>query len=195
MTDGTPELSGLKRDDANYNYKYGYGGSAMLRRILNWVPAALALAMIAGESTATMSSDNTRHWLLPLWVHLFGPISASRWNEVHHLIRKIGHLAGYGVVSVCFFHGWRTSLKVVEGGVRSLWRRASLLAVASTLLIACADEFHQSFLPSRQSSPVDVGIDLCGAILAQLLVLRVMPLIARRRELMAAPPVASLAGQ
>src|SRR5271156_3200097 len=165
----------------------GNGRSAALRKILNWIPAALAVAMIAGESTATMSADNTSHWLLPFWVRLFGPISAARWNEVHHLIRKMGHLAGYGVVSVCFFHGWKTSLRVAEGGIRSLWRRAALLAVASTLLVACGDEYHQSFLSSRTSSPVDVGIDLCGAILAQLLVLAVMPVIVRRWELIAAP--------
>lgn len=164
-----------------------YGGSANLKKILDWVPAALAVAMIAGESTAAMSADNTSHWLLPFWVRLFGPISAARWAEVHHLIRKFGHLAGYGVVSVCFFHGWRTSLRMAAGGIRSLWRRAGLLAVASTLLVACADEYHQSFLPSRTSSPIDVGIDLCGAILAQLLALWLMPLIARWRELMTAP--------
>jgi VanZ family protein len=164
-----------------------YSDRTTWRRILDWVPAALALAMIAGESTATMSADNTSHWLLPLWVHLFGPISASRWAEIHHLIRKMGHLAGYGMVSVCFFHGWRTSLRVAAGGVRSMWRGAALLAVASTLLVACGDEYHQSFLPSRTSSPVDVGIDLAGAILAQLLVLAVMPVIVRRWELIAAP--------
>ncbi len=164
-----------------------YGRSEALRKILNWVPAALAVMMIAGESTATMSADNTSHWLLPLWVRLFGPISDYRWQVIHHLIRKMGHLGGYGVVSLCFFHGWRTSLRVAAGGVRSLWRRAGLLAVASTLLVACADEYHQSFLPSRTSSPVDVGIDLCGAILAQLLVLAVMPVVARRREEMPSP--------
>jgi len=173
----------------------GYGRSAAMRKILNWVPAALALAMIAGESTATMSADNTSRWLLPLWVHLFGPISSSRWQVIHHLIRKMGHLGGYGVVSVCFFHGWRTSLRVAKGGAWLLWRRAAVLAVASTLLVACADEFHQSFLPNRTSSPVDVGIDLLGAVLAQLMVLAVMPLIAGRRELTEAPRATTFAGR
>ncbi len=156
------------------------GGESSLRKILHWIPAALAVAMIAGESTATMSADNTSRWLLPFWVHLFGPISDARWAEVHHLMRKTGHMLGYGAVSVCFFHGWRTSLSVVDGMLRALWRRASLLALVSTLVIASADEFHQSFLPSRTSSPIDVGIDMCGAILAQLLIQAVMPLISRR---------------
>jgi VanZ family protein len=166
------------------HFSMSYGGRTRLATILNWVPAALAVAMIAGESTATMSAENTSRWLLPFWVHLFGPISASRWAELHHILRKTGHLVGYGVVSVCFFHGWRTSLSVA-GGIRSLWRRSAIFAVVATLLVACGDEFHQSFVPGRTSSPVDVGIDLCGAILAQLLVLAVMPVMARRRELVA----------
>jgi VanZ family protein len=157
------------------------------RRILDWIPAALAVLMIAGESTATMSGENTSRWLLPWWVHFFGPINAQRWAEIHHLIRKFGHLIGYGVVSVCFFHGWRTSLRVTEGQLQRMWRKAALLALASTLIVASADEFHQSFLPGRTSSPVDVGIDMCGALLAQLLILTVMPRITRRKKLVAVP--------
>jgi VanZ family protein len=157
-----------------------------LRRILDWLPAALAVLVIAGESTATMSSENTSRWLLPWWVHLFGPINAQQWAEIHHLIRKLGHLIGYGVVSACFFHGWRASLlRAPEGQLRRMWRKAALLALASTLIVASADEFHQSFLSGRTSSPVDVGIDMCGALLAQLLILTVMPRIIRREKLVA----------
>ena len=155
-------------------------GSLRLRRVLNWLPAILAVVMIACESTATMSASNTSRWLLPIWVHLFGPISAESWNEVHHLIRKTGHFMGYGLVSICFFHGWRSTFTVIRGQVWPLWRRSAFLAIACTLLIALADEFHQSFLPGRTSSPIDVGIDLCGAITAQLVVLTIMPLLARK---------------
>ncbi len=149
-------------------------GSSKLKRVLhgvlNWVPAALAVAMIAGESTATMSADNTSRWLFPVWLHIFGPISAARWAEVHHLIRKTGHFIGYGLVDLAFFHGWRTSLEA-EGGMRRLWYRAAVLALMFTLLVSSADEYHQTFLPGRTGTPVDVGLDLCGAIAAQLLVL------------------------
>ena len=31
--------------------------------------------MIAAESTASMSAENTSQWLYPLWVRLFGPIT------------------------------------------------------------------------------------------------------------------------
>jgi VanZ family protein len=63
-----------------------------------------------------------------------------------------------------------------------LWRRASVLAVLSTLVVASLDEYHQSFLPSRTSSPIDVGIDVCGAIAFQLVLLLIIQWYARRRR-------------
>jgi VanZ family protein len=142
-----------------------------LRPILDWVPAVLSVVMIVLESTATMSADNTSQWLYPLWVKLFGSISPEHWAEVHHLIRKTGHFVGYGTVSLAFFYSWRQTFHrmVIRGW--SLLRRASLSAVLCTLVVASLDEIHQSFLPSRTASPIDVGIDLCGAITAQLLLL------------------------
>jgi VanZ family protein len=142
--------------------------------------------MIAIESTAAMSANNTSLWLYPLWLKLFGPISSARWTEVHHLIRKTGHFVGYGVVSLAFFYSWRQTLHRMAVKHWTLWRRASVLAVLSTLLIASLDEYHQSFLPSRTSSPVDVGIDVCGAIAFQLILLLVISLFSRRSDFRAA---------
>jgi VanZ family protein len=152
-----------------------------LRNVLNWLPAALAVAMIAFESTATMSASNTSRWLLPIWEHLFGPITPERWAVIHHYIRKTGHFTGYGVVSLCFFHGWRTTLRITNG-VRALWVRSSIFAVGCTILVASADEYHQTFVPGRTGRVFDVGIDTCGAITAQLLILALMPLLIRRAK-------------
>jgi VanZ family protein len=152
----------------------------VLHRVLDWLPAALSVLMIALESTATLSSDNTSHWLFPLWVRLFGPISPAYWNEVHHLIRKTGHFVGYGLVSLSFFYSWRQTLHRMAVQHWTLWRRASVLAVLCTLLIASLDEYHQSFIPSRTSSMFDVGIDLCGAIVFQLILLVIIQWFSRR---------------
>jgi VanZ family protein len=162
------------------------GRHPILQRILDWLPAALSVLMIVLESTATMSASNTSQWLYPFWVKLFGPVSSAHWNEVHHLIRKTGHFVGYGIVSLAFFYSWRQTLHRMAVKHWTLWRRASVLAVVCTLLIASLDEFHQSFLPSRTASPVDVGIDLCGAIAAQLILLLIISWFSRRPDLSAA---------
>jgi VanZ family protein len=149
----------------------GFSRSSRLSCAMDWLPAALSVAVIVAESTATMSAENTSRWLYPLWARLFGPISTAHWAEVHHLIRKTGHFVGYGGVSVAFLYGWLRTLHRRRGSYRPIWLRAAFLAVSCTLLIAILDEYHQSFLPSRTSSPIDVCIDLCGAIAAQLLLL------------------------
>jgi VanZ family protein len=161
----------------------GISISGKPKLILNWVPAMFAVAMIAGESTPTMSSANTSRWLLPIWVHLFGTVTAERWELIHHIIRKTGHFVGYGFVSLCFFYGWRNTLSTVRRSLTAVRRKSALLAVVCTLLVASADEYHQSFLPSRTASPYDVGLDLCGAIVMQLVLLSLLRILARSREM------------
>jgi VanZ family protein len=152
----------------------------VLNTVLDWVPAGLSVLMIALESTATMSSANTSRWLYLLWVRLFGTASPGTLEQIHHLIRKMGHFVGYGLVNLAFFYSWRQTLHRMAVKHWNLWRRASVLAVLCTLVIASLDEYHQSFLPSRTSSPIDVGIDLCGAIAFQLVLLLIIQLFAPR---------------
>lgn len=161
------------------------GARRILRWLLNWAPAALAVAMIVGESTAAMSASDTSRWLLPIWVRLFGPITAAHWAVVHFFLRKSGHFIGYGLVSLAFFHGWRSSLSA-HGDPRRLWRRASAWALLCTLILAAADEYHQSFLPSRGGAFHDVVLDLCGGIAAQLLLRALAPRLFRHPGLRAA---------
>lgn len=155
-------------------------GRSSVRSLGHWLPAALAVLMIAVESTAMMSADNTSRWLYPLWLHLFGPISPDRWALVHHYIRKTGHFTGYGLVSLCFFYGWRKTLHLTSSGAAALWMRSALLAVCCAFLVASADEYHQTFLPSRTARVSDVAIDTSGAVAAQLAALWLMPLLVRR---------------
>jgi VanZ family protein len=153
----------------------------VVHRILDWMPAAFSVLMIALESTTTMSAENTSRFLYPLWVHLFGTPTPAHWEQIHHLIRKIGHFVGYGLVSLAFFYSWRQTLHRMAVKQWTLWRRASVLAVLCTLVVASLDEYHQSFLASRTSSPIDVGIDVCGAIAFQLVLLLTIQFFARRR--------------
>jgi VanZ family protein len=150
------------------------------RLILHWIPALIGIAVILVESTATMSAENTSRWLLPLWIKLFGPISPERWEVVHHYIRKTGHFTGYGMVSLGFFDSWRVTMERRWTGWQVRFRYAAGLAVLSTLLLASWDEWHQSLLPNRTSSVRDVGIDFCGAIAAQLVLLAIVGVWRRR---------------
>jgi VanZ family protein len=76
------------------------------------------------------------------------------------LVKKGGHALGYALLALAILH-WR----------RPLWdeRRPPLkdllLAWALTVLYAASDEFHQSFVPGRMASLLDVLIDAIGALL------------------------------
>jgi VanZ family protein len=44
-----------------------------------------------------------------------------------------------------------------------------LLAWLAAAIFAVTDEFHQSFVPSRTASPIDVMIDICGAMIGLII--------------------------
>jgi VanZ family protein len=129
-----------------------------------WAPVAIAVAVICFESTGTFSSQNTSSWMRPIFERWFGAFQDDTWAAFHHALRKTGHFVGYGTVGFTFLRAWLHTLGL--RGVASLrtWRiEASVLAIFSTAIVASGDEFHQTFLPGRTGSPVDVLLDSAGA--------------------------------
>jgi len=136
-----------------------------------WTPVVIAVAMICCESTSALSSQNTSSILRPILEHWFGPIRDSSWDLYHHYLRKSGHFVGYGLVAFTFLRAWLHTLdRRAPGSLRSWRLKSTLLAILSTAFIASCDEFHQSFLPDRTGSPLDVLLDTAGACALCLLV-------------------------
>ena len=123
-----------------------------------WWPVALSIAVIAMESTAYFGADRTTGPLRSIFQAFFGPIDNARWDIVHHYIRKSGHFLGYGLVGLAWLRAWRMTLP----GFRFTANAA--LALLGTASLASWDEWHQSFLPNRTSSPRDVLLDCSGAL-------------------------------
>ena len=90
----------------------------------------------------------------------------EKFNFWHHILRKTGHVLGYGILSVLLFRAWKVTLP--ENGLRWSWRW-TYLAFFCTALVATLDEWHQSYLPSRTGTYRDVILDSAAAIAAQLL--------------------------
>ena len=136
-----------------------------------WAPVIIAIAVICIESTGTFSAENTSSWLRPIVEHIFGAISDTAWDAYHHYLRKTGHFVGYGTVAFTFLRAWLHTLG--RRGASSLlsWRlESTVLTILSTATVASCDEFHQSFLPSRTGTPIDVLLDTSGACVLCLLV-------------------------
>jgi VanZ family protein len=129
-----------------------------------WAPVLIALAVIAAESTDTFSTEHTSSWLRPLIERWFGVFTDARWDLVHHYIRKSGHFIGYGAVSLTFLRAWLHTLARRGRTALLPWRlESTILAILSTAVVASCDEFHQTFIPSRTGTPVDVLLDTLGA--------------------------------
>lgn len=152
-----------------------------------WLPTLLWLGVIAYESFR-LSSAVTGSWLLQILHLLHVQISSRTFSELHHFLRKAGHLTGYGLLCVLLFRSWfhtllesdRTTLQTAsEGGldlprnsgVAGLRRRCAVLALSMTLVVAILDEWHQSFDLSRTGTPWDVALDLTGGVCFLLIAL------------------------
>jgi VanZ family protein len=124
-----------------------------------WLPVLIGIGLIASESTASMGADHTSGPLRLLFQALFGHVTDVRWEEIHFLIRKCGHFVGYGLLGLVWLRAWRMTAP------RLRFVSCAGLALLCTGMVACCDEWHQSFLPNRGASASDVLLD-CGGVLA-----------------------------
>jgi VanZ family protein len=132
---------------------------SLTRTFVYWFPALLWLAVIALESFRLSSAvTGTFLWELLRWLHIH--MSPRTFARFHHLLRKGGHVAGYGILCLLLFRAWFHTLSM-----RGMKVRCAALALSMTFLTAVLDEYHQSFDPSRTASVRDVGLDVTGGIL------------------------------
>ncbi len=129
-----------------------------------WLPVLLGILIIMVESTEWLGSDRTTGPLRIFYQNIFGQVGDVQWDAIHHYIRKSGHFLGYGFIGLAWLRAWWMTLP------NSRFMPDAMLALLGTALIASLDEFHQSFLPNRTSTPWDVLIDCSGAITLQLMV-------------------------
>ncbi|MCR5456550.1 MAG: VanZ family protein [Clostridiales bacterium] len=95
-------------------------------------------------------------------------------DTVSLIIRKGGHFSEYFVLSVfvtLFMYTIRLNRVALSG-----------ISLAFCSLYAVTDEFHQSFVSDRFASPVDVGIDSSGALLATAIILIIFAIAQKKRD-------------
>jgi len=128
------------------------------------LPAIVWTAFIFLASSDAFSAPHTGSILQSIAVFVLGhPLSDTTYELAHLTIRKLAHLTEYGILGYLWFRAVRRE----EPGWTMRW---SVTAVLIAIAVAAADETHQAFVPSRTASPLDVLIDTCGAVLAQLAV-------------------------
>lgn len=74
------------------------------------------------------------------------------------VLRKIAHAGEFGILAILIARGL---------GVNN--KKTYLKAAFAAILYAVSDEIHQSFVPGRVASPIDISIDSFGAILGLII--------------------------
>ena len=129
-----------------------------------------------GEESTDKHTDSLpinsllRYWLPPvLWMGLIFIVSAQP-TLPHHpddlfdtILKKVAHMMEYGTLA---FLLWRA----LSRGRGALSRSALVTAFVVSVLYAASDEYHQTFVPGRNGTPVDVGVDALGSLVALLVV-------------------------
>jgi VanZ family protein len=85
-------------------------------------------------------------------VLLFGAERIGEINQVPNWLHKVEHFFYYGIMAVLVAHGV---------GRRFLW-----IAIAAAPLVGALDEWHQLYVPGRNSSVYDWMVDAAGTIAA-----------------------------
>lgn len=144
--------------------------------IARWLPVALWAVVISVLSSDSFSGEHTASLLRPVFEVLLPGAAPATIEAAHAVTRKLAHVTEYAVLAVLVF-------RALERPGRTA-TTVALAALAFCALYASFDELHQSFVPSRGPSPVDVALDTFGAALglAVRLVTRPRRISAGRRS-------------
>jgi VanZ family protein len=127
------------------------------------------MGVIFGMSTKAGAPNNTSRIIGPIVRWLVPGISDEALGRVVLGVRKTAHVTEYALLAALC---WRARRQPVRGDLRP-WRRTdAAFALAMAAVFAASDEWHQSFVPSRQGSGWDVLLDSCGAVLGLLVLWR-----------------------
>ncbi len=130
-----------------------------MHTLRRWLPATLMMTVIFAFSSIPSKE-----------------LPSFDWADL--LVKKGGHMLGYGLLALTYAWGLagmnREGREEHEGKGRKnvvcqmpfVAGKSLLLAWFLAVLYAVSDEVHQSFVPGRHASAVDVGIDALGAALA-----------------------------
>src|SRR6266849_9381696 len=130
-----------------------------------WLPVLVWMLVIFTGSTNAGSAENSSRLIAPVLKWLKPDISEAAVGTIVLAIRKTAHVAEYAILAALL---WRALRSHGRGETRAWsWRQAGLALLLSALY-AASDEFHQSFVKSREASVRDVALDTAGASLGLL---------------------------
>ncbi|GHU50118.1 teicoplanin resistance protein VanZ [Clostridia bacterium] len=143
-----------------------------MRKVFNspwfWCIAAIMVVVILGvlssqnaeiSNRETLKVTNIIYTALPQWAK--GANAEADILAVNYFIRKMSHFLIFVLITITLFSA--TSVLKMREALKYV------LILLLVTLIACSDEFHQSFT-GRGASFTDVLIDISGAVFVYLII-------------------------
>ncbi len=129
-------------------------------RLRRYGPVAAWACFVLFASSSNFSASNTSRIIRPFLLWLFPGVSEASLALAHLFVRKAAHFAEYAVLALLAARAFRTS------SLDALARRWWLAAFALVAAVALADEYHQSFVPTRTGTVYDCLLDMAGGATA-----------------------------
>jgi VanZ family protein len=136
----------------------------MRRFLKNWLPVMVWIGVIFLGSTDLMSAEHTSRFIVPFLRWLKPDISAETLASIHFIVRKCTHVGEYAILALLLLRA-ATLMPNSKRSIPILY--VSIWGVC--LFVAVTDEFHQTFVASRDAAATDVMIDSAGAIVGLLI--------------------------
>lgn len=124
-----------------------------------WLPPLLWMGLIWSVSSNIGSADHSAGLFGWIVSALFPWATPPQIALAHLVVRKVGHVVEYAILAALWF-------RALYAGRRLPSTQSALTALAISVAWAIVDEVHQSFVPSRTGSSLDVVLDSTGATLA-----------------------------
>lgn len=123
-----------------------------------YLPLILWIGGIFYLSSNKGSISNTSRFISPLFAILFPNKEQDTLKTYHLVFRKLCHFTGYGILALFAILAYYNSTIIF---LANYW---GLLAFATVVFVASADELKQTFYANRMGSISDVVLDSIGGL-------------------------------
>jgi VanZ family protein len=127
-----------------------------------WLPVLVWLLLMFFFSTDFFSASETSRFIIPGLRFFFPWLSLDQLYVGHSVIRKLAHITEYFILTLFAYRSIRHDQPDLA--------QAKLKTITFVVFAAALDEIHQRFTAFRTPSPVDVGYDCFGSVLALWLI-------------------------
>lgn len=103
-------------------------------------------------------------FLFAMFIFIMSSISSSEGNDIFPHFDKVAHFLVYGAFALLIFRG------VTRTTGSNNFLLIAIFTVIVTVAYGLSDEFHQSFVPTRDSDVKDIAADGIGAMAAMTIV-------------------------